>query len=696
MKNVVGITRTAAAALLIWACLSLAVVSVQAQASTTNGNKVEAANYARPYEPLVKPAFLPLPPGAVQPAGWLRDWAEAARHGITGHLDEWHPTFAEGWKGHSIKAPGTSSEGTGWPLEQSAYWLDGALRLGFVLHDQALITKIRARLDPVVDGVNKAPFGTSFIYWRKGYKPQGFDSWAHSQMGRALVALYQGTGDSQVLDALAKVYTDYPVPMGHLGFSDVSGLCNLDAMLETYSYCGDRRILERALESIKEPSVAAEIEAWREGRLDPGHMVITYENLRLPAIVYPWSEDIGQLEATLSGFKWLDHYHMLPYGVASGEEYASGIGAFRKTETCDVAAMLMSSAWMYRIVGEAEWGDRMERAFFNAAAAPVARDFQTMCYYQSPNRLRADGLPCEQPHAPGPGAIRFSSLGCSNVLCCVGALNRIIPNFIIHMWMATRDNGLAATLYGPVTVSALAGAKIPVKLSTTTDYPFNEQIRIQVEPAKDVAFPLYLRIPGWCKAPQITVNGARLELNRDARGFVKIARTWSSGDVVQLRLPMKPQVIRGYETEFPSVNRKYFDFEPAEVFQPRRLPYACVVLGPLLFALPIPDIDSNTPAKDAKWQYALDADASPAGGAVAVERGPMPSHWDWPLNAPVYLTVPARAFDWHPTDAQALPDQPVTATELAMIRLVPYGCTKFRISMFPVTSRASRVDSLER
>jgi hypothetical protein len=79
-----------------------------------------------------------------------------------------------------------------------------------------------------------------------------------------------------------------------------------------------------------------------------------------------------------------------------------------------------------------------------------------------------------------------------------------------------------------------------------------------------------------------------------------------------------------------------------------------------------------------------------------VERGPMPSHWDWPLNAPVYLTVPARAFDWRPTDAQALPDQPVTATEPALIRLVPYGCTKFRISMFPVTSRASRVDSSER
>lgn len=90
----------------------------------------------------VKPAFLPLPPGAVEPEGWLRDWAQAARNGITGHLDEWHPTFAEGWKGVPVPSTGAKPDGTGWPIEPSAYWLDGAIRLGFVLHDEALIGKM--------------------------------------------------------------------------------------------------------------------------------------------------------------------------------------------------------------------------------------------------------------------------------------------------------------------------------------------------------------------------------------------------------------------------------------------------------------------------------------------------------------------------------------------------------------------------
>jgi hypothetical protein len=67
----------------------------------------------------------------------------------------------------------------------------------------------------------------------------------------------------------------------------------------------------------------------------------------------------------------------------------------------------------------------------------------------------------------------------------------------------------------------------------------------------------------------------------------------------------------------------------------------------------------------------------------------MPARWDWPLNAPVTLSAPGRAFDWNPSDAQALPDGPVAGTSSETLRLVPYGCTKFRVSMFPVTPRAA-------
>jgi hypothetical protein len=212
-----------------------------------------------------------------------------------------------------------------------------------------------------------------------------------------------------------------------------------------------------------------------------------------------------------------------------------------------------------------------------------------------------------------------------------------------------------------------------------------------------VQFPLYVRIPGWCKQAAIRVNGDLLPSRPDGKGFVKIARTWSAGDLVELKLPMAPRILRGFETEFPAADRGYFAFEPPAVFKPRRLPYASVLYGPLLFSLAIPDIDPNTPAKDVRWQFALDvlrcqeaAGEKQSGEAaacdLAVQRKAMPAHWDWPLDAPLWLTAPARAFDWKPSDAQALPDRPVTGQTRETIRLVPYGCTKFRISMFPVAS----------
>ena len=36
------------------------------------------------------------------------------------------------------------------------------------------------------------------------------------------------------------------------------------------------------------------------------------------------------------------------------------------------------------------------------------------------------------------------------------ALNRVVPYYVTNMWMATYDNGLAATCYGPCKVTALA------------------------------------------------------------------------------------------------------------------------------------------------------------------------------------------------------------------------------------------------
>ena len=194
---------------------------------------------------------------------------------------------------------------------------------------------------------------------------------------------------------------------------------------------------------------------------------------------------------------------------------------------------------------------------------------------------------------------------------------------------------------------------------------------MSVNPAREAAFPLSFRIPGWCRNPELSVNGARVGAAPDAKGFVRLDRLWKPGDSVRLRFPMSVSVRTGRDKNEDGA------------------PYASVSYGPLLFSLPVPDTRGpNTPDPAARWNYALDMKGERLGADISVERQPMPARWNWPLASPLTLRVNAAACDWTPSLKAALPAQPVTPSKPdEKITLVPYGCTAFRVSMFPVTAR---------
>jgi len=637
----------------------------------------------------VKPVFVPLPPGAVRPTGWLFDWARAAADGITGHLDERAAVFEYGYKGIDFQARGVQPHGVGWPIEQCAYWLDGLVRLAYILDDRTLIQKAQSRLDRVVDGVLDG--GESLVYWRpKSILQSTFNNWAHSHIGRAVVAYYEATGDPRILDALVKVYRDYPLPDFAARFGPVNGMVNLDPMLDTYVLSGDPAVLKNALASIHRPMFQKVVDQWNHEQIIPGHGVIFYENIRVPALMYPWTGDRKLLDASLRPVGWSDRLFGLPMGLISSEEFLAGIGSTRNVETCNVAAGAWTFNWLLRITGQRDFADRMEQIFFNAGPAPVARDFETMAYYQRPNRLSL-ALPDEhdEPSAPMPGCYRFSKLG-NDVLCCVGNLNRVLPNYIMHMWMATGDHGLAATLYGPCRVRSIVAGGVPVTVEVRTNYPFAETIHMTVTPDRRTRFPLHLRVPTWCLQPALQLNGKTVAATTDTRGFVRLERDWEPGDTVTLTLPMKVRLRRGRETSYPDIpyfkrNRKLATRKDIAN------PYACLYRGPLLFALPIPDTNPNQPVAGVKWNYALDVDPTQLEQQTEAISRPMPESWHWQSeNPPIQLRVAAREFDWHPSELQPLPKKPISDGRPATITLVPYGCAKFRVSMFPVTARTWR------
>ena len=113
-------------------------------------------------------------------------------------------------------------------------------------------------------------------------------------MGRALVAYYEATGDPRVLKALVKVYRDYPPPEFSGQFDTVRGGVNVDAMLDTYLMSGDRRVLDAALATARRADYREARSQWARGQLEPGHDVIYYEHIRVPALLYPWTGERGR------------------------------------------------------------------------------------------------------------------------------------------------------------------------------------------------------------------------------------------------------------------------------------------------------------------------------------------------------------------------------------------------------------------
>lgn len=675
------------------------VLTLGSPPSSTSAAEPESAqptgvNYGRPFEPPTRPAFIPLPPGAVEPMGWLRDWCLAARDGYTGHMDDLDEAFKQAWS--------TNYNPTGeqlrfwdkgaWPCEGGGYWFDGLVKLGYAMHDDFLLTQAKARLDVVVNHMSES--SVLFVWWLNRNNPgdmsekeagysDWFPQWASGFLGRALAAYYAGSQDKRVLRALEMAYDGDPAWL-RKRFAQTS----IYPAFEAYTWSGNSKIKtaltdlfeKRVNKNIpgKPPEIGMPFSIVMPNEKSPwyeqaGHYLcndggwitinrvhgVHFNELVAPwALGYLWTGKREFLDAVCRYYDLAERDGMQPYGVFVADECCGPTGAFRGTETCDVSAYLWSQLELLRIAGQGVFGDRVERAFFNAAPAVVSRDFTLHVYDQTPNRMWAfgRGFDYRKTHWP---------------LCCTASLNRFLPNYVTHMWMATYDNGLAATYYGPCKVTALAGDQLPVELTCQTDYPFNESIEITVKPARQAAFPLLFRIPGWCPNPHLSINGSTLETAPSANGFVRVERRWSPNDNIRLEFPMSPRVVTGRDTNAGDA------------------PYASVYYGPLLFALPIPDTkDPNTVDPNAKYNFALAVTGKNLGTDIIVERGPMPGKWSWPLASPLKLAARAVSFNWKPTRDQPLPSEPVAQGEAPeKIMLVPYGCTKFRVSMFPITDR---------
>lgn len=619
--------------------------------------------------PLLPSRFINLPIGAVKPKGWVRKQLELQADGFIGRLPEISRFLVKednSWldpegKGHA-----------GW--EEVPYWLKGYGDTGYLLGDERIIGETRQWIEAVFltqreDGY----FGPRSNLTSIDGKP---DFWANMIMLFVLQSYYEYSGDPRVLDLMTKYFhwqmtvpdEDFLLPY----WQHQRGGDNLYSVYWLYNRTGDRFLLDLA------DKIHRRTNNWTDGIPD-WHNVNISQGFGEPTTYYMQSKDTKHLEASERNYRTVrDMYGQVPGGMFGADENCrpGRTDPRQAVETCGMVEMMLSTERLAFITGDPKWVDRCEDVAFNSLPAALTADHKALRYLTAPNMVLSD------KENKSPGIQNRGPMFLMNPhlhRCCQHNMGHGWPYYAERLWSATPGNGLAAMFYAESEVTAKVGNGETVTISEKTNYPFDENVEFVVAASKPVAFPLYLRIPGWCNDPEISVNGKRLDFEKRPESFVVLDRKWKDGDKVLLTLPMKITVTKWEKNKNSvSVNR-----------------------GPLTFSLkigenyvreggtdewPAWEIYPTTP-----WNYGLIIDEKNPEASFEVVRKEWPaSSQPFTLDdAPIEIRAKAKRIPNRQLDdfglAAVLEQGPVKSNEpIETVTLVPMGCARLRISSFPL------------
>ena len=614
--------------------------------------------------PLLAAAFNALPLGSVRPQGWLLTQCEMQRDGLTGAAETVYASDLgtnSGWLG-----------GTGDNWERSPYYYKGLVSLAYVLNDAGLKQKAQKWLDWLLD--HQRADGSIGPAANNDWWPRMLATYAARDY-------YEATGDPRVLPFLSNYfhYMLANLPARPLAdWAKARGGDEMEVALWLYNRTGDPQL--PALVKLLQSQTDDWTDIFSRNRFDrfgtdfqPKHNVNVEQALKMPAVFHQLSDNPDDLNALTLGWDNLMREHGLACGINSGTEFISGNASVQGVELCAIVEAMLSLETSLRLTGEPVLGDRLETIAFNALPAALANHIKAIQYYTLPNNVIAinggHGYNQDYPNGSVPGPD-------SGYPCCRYNFHMGWPKYVQNSWAATGDGGLAVLAYGPTVVNAMAGGT-QVKITEDTGYPFAEQVRLRVSPAKAATFPLVLRIPGWCQRATVSLNGrARKALKPGT--FFRLDRTWRNGDEVVLNLPMPIQTQSG----------------PSRSMAIQR--------GPLVYSLKIgeqwtvrtPDplgrgFDEFEVRPSTPWNYALQCNPANPAASLTFTQWATPANPFDPATPSVALTAQARilpdwTLGWRGTHAFEPPCSPVAATNaLETVTLVPFGAQHLRISWFP-------------
>ena len=649
-------------------------------------------NYRGNPEPLLKNAYIKLPLGAVKPIGWLKSQLEDQAAGLTGNLDNFWPDLVNSsWRG---------GDGEAW--ERGPYYLDGLVPLAYILNNDTLINKVKRWIEPILAS-------SSDSGW---YGPaKNRDRWPLAVANKVLMQYYEGSGDNRALNVLLKYFRylhDSPPDWPDKDWRGVRAMENAVTGYWLYRQTGEPWILE-TIKSIennssdwtsyyeKFPWDSAAV-ADKKIPLNWGpdgltaHVVNNAMAIKYPGLWYQQSKDERYKKAVFAAIEKYDLNHGQAGGRFSGDEHLSGKSPDRGSELCSVVEYMFSLEELYEILGDNRLADRLELLTFNSLPGTTTPDMWAHQYDQQSNQVLVSAAKRDWT-TNGDYSNIYGLM--PDFACCLANMHQGWPKFVESMWMATNDNGLALVTYGPSVVKAKVANGRDVTVSEETDYPFKGSVKLTIRTEKPVRFPLDIRVPGWADSVIIRYKKNSVVVKGDSE--YKIRARWKNGDQIFIEIPMNIRVEQRYNKSMSILRGPlYFSLRIDKEYKSVKINYDNFGYKG--------SVDWQITPKS-PWNYGLLIDKGNIMRGLKVTENPIGKYpfadegdMVWSSDSGKYimitkdapLVITARGIripEWTMKDnsADVPPLSPVKPEgDPEIIRLVPYGCAKLRITEFPV------------
>ncbi len=619
--------------------------------------------------------------GEIKPKGWLLKQLELQRTGLTGHLDEIWEDVSEnsGWLG-----------GTGENWERGPYYIDGLIPLSYLLSDEQLIRKSEFWIHKILMSQKENGFfGPS----------DNTDWWPRMIVLKAFKSYFEATNDKRIIDFMLSYLKYQKNNINHKPlkiWAHMRGADEVIILKWLYEITHEKFLYElaktlnnqtadwrRYFQEFPYQTSMSNYMNWKETEeniLRFGWENIEKENNALfykfhfshgvniamaikKIVADSFFEEFNLSDETTKALTKLKRYHGFVNGMFSSDEHLSGNNPNQGTELCAVVEMMYSLEKIIQFTEDFYYANLLEKIAFNALPASIAPDFRAHQYDQQPNQIK-----CTIAERNWYNNLKDSNIfGLEpNFGCCTANMHQGWPKFVKHMWMRKGEE-FYKIIYGPSELKTNLKNGDILNIEEKTDYPFGNSITFVIKENISIPVKLVFRIPEWSEGIKISLN--RKDISSDINnGSFSITRKWEKEDIIEIEFVRKVKYSKWYKN---SVG---------------------VEFGPLVFALDLDEkwekISGNRIFYDAEvatqspWNFAINCSEDINVHMNEVLGNPFDKKYN-----PLVMSLKAKKIEnWKEENNSAgnIPFSPVkTDSPEEIVKLIPYGTARLRISEFP-------------